>query len=62
MKQILIDLLKVMGIVIAIVMLVRWLNIADDLAIVLIAVSSVFIQDFYDGLLFLYRKIANLFK
>ena len=62
MKQILIDLLKLLVLVMVMVVLAKWMNIPDDLAIVLMVASSVFVQDFYDGLHFVYRKIANLFK
>ena len=62
MKQILIDLLKLLVLVMVMVVLAKWMNIPDDLAIVLMVASSVFVEDFFTGLDFLYRKIQSLFK
>jgi hypothetical protein len=66
MKQILIETAKVLGLVTVIAFIAAWIGCPDDLFIALIAVSSVFAQDLYDGLLFLYRKIHkkihNIFK
>lgn len=62
MKQILIETAKVLGLVTVIAIIAAWAECPDDLFIVLIAVSSVFAQDLYDGLHFVYRKILNIFK